>query len=432
MSAIPAVFAAPRPRTQSGPRKPVRRVSLRQTVATAFEALSTSKLRSLLTALGIIIGVGAVVLMVALGNGATASVSQRLQGLGTNLLNVTPGSTAFGGVRAGAGSRSTLTASDAQAIQSDIDGLAGVSPVLNVNVQAIANDQNWSTQVQGVYPEYQDIENWQSQAGSLLTSDDQQQAYSVAVIGQTVLDNLFGNGNSGSGDAAAAVGQSIRLNRVPFHIVGVLTSKSDQQDNVILVPYNTAHVRLNNQRYVNQIVVQVQDPAQMATAQAQIQMLLEDRHRIVNGQDDFTVRNLNSIVQTAQSVTQTLTLLLSAVAAISLVVGGIGIMNIMLVSVTERTREIGIRLAVGARPGDILSQFLIEAIALSGAGGLIGIAFGIVGSAVIARVAQWNTVIAPASLLLAFSFAGAVGIFFGYYPARKASRLNPIEALRYE
>jgi putative ABC transport system permease protein len=432
MSAIPGVITLPRPRAATAPRKPRRRVRLSQTTATAFEALSTSKLRSLLTALGIIIGVGAVVLMVALGNGATASVTQRLQGLGTNLLTVSPGSTAVGGVRAGAGTRSSLTAADAQAIQADVDGLTAVSPVLNINVQAIANDQNWSTQVQGVFPAYQAMENWQVQSGALFAEDDDQQARSVAVIGQTVLDNLFGNGNAGSGDAATALGQSIRLNRVPFQIAGVLASKSEQQDNVILVPYTTAHVRLNNQQSVNQIVVQVQDPAQMGTVQVQIQQLLEQRHRIANGQDDFNIRNFNSIVQTAEGVTQTLTLLLSAVAAISLVVGGIGIMNIMLVSVTERTREIGIRLAIGARPGDILSQFLIEAIVLSVAGGLIGITCGVVGSALVARVAGWNTVIAPASLLLAFGFAAAVGVFFGYYPARKASKLQPIEALHYE
>jgi putative ABC transport system permease protein len=308
-----------------------------------------------------------------------------------------------------------------------------VSPVVNGTVQVIGGSSNWSTRAQGVYPSYQSIENWQASAGSLLTDADQQSGSRVAVVGQTIVDNLFGNGNTGSGDPAGAVGQTIRLNNVPFTIEGVLASKGQQEDDTILLPFSTAHQRLFTQTNVNQIVVQVQDAAQMDNAQSEITALLEQQHRITgNKQDDFSVRNLNSIVQTAQGVTQTMTMLLSGVAAVSLLVGGIGIMNIMLVSVTERTREIGIRSAIGARGRDILNQFLIEALTLSAAGGVVGILLGVAGSMGVARFAGWSTVVSPASILMAFGFAAAVGIFFGYYPARKASQLDPIQALRYE
>ncbi|MBV8087420.1 MAG: ABC transporter permease, partial [Chloroflexi bacterium] len=387
----------------------------------------------LLTMLGIIIGVGAVIIMVSLGNGASASVASRLQGLGTNVLTVSPGGQRGPGfVSTGQGSNRTLTEADAQAITNDIGGLNGVSPVLNVNVQAVASSTNWATQAQGVYPIYQSIENWQPQAGSLLTDQDEQSGATVAVIGQTVLDNLFGNGNAGSGNAQAAVGQEIRLNNVPFTIEGVLASKSDQADNVVMVPYATAHIRLNDQTYVNQVVVQVANAADMTNVQNQMTTLLEQQHRISNGKDDFTVRNNNSFIQTAQGVTSTMTMLLSGVAAVSLLVGGIGIMNIMLVSVTERTREIGIRTAIGARTKDILMQFLIEALTLSAAGGVVGIILGIGGSVGVSHAAGWSAVVSPQSVLMAFGFAAAVGIFFGYYPARKASQLDPIQALRHE
>ncbi|MFI5267503.1 MAG: ABC transporter permease [Chloroflexota bacterium] len=404
-----------------------------QSLATALEALNANKLRSLLTMLGIIIGVGAVIIMISLGRGASANVAARLQGLGTNLLTITPGSARnFGVVRSGSGSAPTLNEGDAKAIQNEISGLNGVSPVLNVGVQAISASTNWSTRSQGVYPDYLNIENWQVEEGAAFTDQDEQQGRSVAVIGQVVLENLFGNGNAGSAQDSAAIGQTIRLNKVPFQVVGVLASKSQEQDDIILVPFATAQRRLNNQTFVGQVVVQVADAKQMDAVTADISDLLRQRHRLRGPQDDFTVRNLNSIVQTAQGVTQTLTLLLSGVAAVSLLVGGIGIMNIMLVSVTERTREIGIRSAIGARGRDILSQFLIEAVSLSTAGGVIGILLGIGGSFAVSRLAKWSTVIAPESIVMAFAFAAAVGIFFGYYPARKASQLDPIEALRYE
>ena len=407
-------------------------MGLGQSVATALEALDANKLRSLLTMLGIIIGVGAVIIMIALGRGASANVAQRLQGLGTNLLNISPtGARGYGGASQGAGTAPTLNEADAKAINDNVTGLAGVSPSVDINVQAVGNNANWATRGTGVYPVYQTIENWQVQAGSLMTDQDEQQASTVCVIGQTVLDNLFGNGNVGSGDAASAVGQVVRLNNVPFTIEGVLAPKADNVDNAILVPFSAAK-RLVNKTYVDDIVIQVADASQMDAAQAQITDLLRQRHRITAPRNDFSIRNLNNIVQTAQGVTQTLTLLLSGVAGVSLLVGGIGIMNIMLVSVTERTREIGIRSAIGARGRDIMTQFLIEAMALSAAGGIIGIVLGMAGSFGVSRFAGWTTVIAPESVVLAFVFAAAVGVFFGYYPARKASQLDPIEALRYE
>ncbi|MDE3074311.1 MAG: ABC transporter permease [Chloroflexota bacterium] len=409
-------------------------MGLGQSIITAFEAIAANRLRSLLTALGIIIGVGAVIVMVALGNGASASVAQRLQGLGTNMLTVFPGGARGPGfVSAGAGSQPTLTEADATAIADQVGGLSGVSPVLSGSVRAVSGSSNWSTRAQGVYPSYQAIENWTVSAGSGLSEQDEQSTNRVAVVGQTVIDNLFGNGNTGSGDPASAVGQAIRLNNVPFTIQGVLASKGQDQDDTILVPFGTAHLRLFPLTFVNQIVIQVQDGSQMDNTQAEITALLEQRHNITGSkQDDFAVRNLNSIVQTAQGVTQTMTMLLSGMAAVSLVVGGIGIMNIMLVSVTERTREIGIRSAIGARRRDILNQFLIEALTLSAAGGVIGIVLGAVGSYGLSRFAGWTTVISPASVLMAFGFAALVGIFFGYYPARKASQLDPIQALRHE
>jgi len=433
MSAVSDAVVLPRPRARAAPvGQAAHGMGIGQSVATAIEALNANKLRSLLTMLGIIIGVGAVIIMISLGRGASASVAQRLQGLGTNLLTITPGSARnFGVVRQGSGSSPTLNEADAKAIQNEIAGLNGVSPVINQGLQAVYNNTNWSTRAQGVYPDYFQIQNWQIQAGQAVTDQDEQQGRSVAVIGQVVLENLFGNGTAGSAQPEAAIGQTIRLRNVPFQVVGVLASKSQEQDDVILVPFSTAQRRLNSQTFVGQIVVQVADAKQMDTVQAEISDLLRERHRI-KSQDDFTVRNLNSIVQTAQGVTQTLTLLLSGVAAVSLLVGGIGIMNIMLVSVTERTREIGIRSAIGARAKDILTQFLIEAVSLSTVGGVIGIMLGIAGSFAVSRLAKWNTIIAPESIVLAFAFAAAVGIFFGYYPARKASQLDPIEALRYE
>ncbi|HUZ78853.1 MAG TPA: ABC transporter permease [Chloroflexota bacterium] len=434
MSAATDTLVGARPKAAEAAALQGHGMGIGQSVATALEALNANKLRSLLTMLGIIIGVGAVIIMIGLGGGASASVAQRLQGLGTNLLTVFPGSTRFGGFRAGAGSQNTLTQADADAISNNIVGLTGVSPVISGSVQAVYNGQNWSTRVQGVYPIYQQIENWTASAGSLLQTQDEQSNARMVVVGQTVVDNLFGNGNTGSGKPSSAVGQTIRLNNVPFTIEGVLTAKGGQgnEDDVIFAPFSTTKERLFNRTYVNQIVLQVTDAKQMGTVQTEVTDLLRQQHRLVTPTNDFNVLNLNSIIQTAQGITQTLTLLLAGVAGVSLVVGGIGIMNIMLVSVTERTREIGIRMAIGARGGDVLSQFLIEAVALSVTGGIIGIIIGVAGAGVVSHLAGWATVVSPGAILLAFGFAAAVGVFFGYYPARTASRLDPIDALRYE
>ncbi len=403
-----------------------------QSVATALEALNANKLRSLLTMLGMIIGVGAVILVVGLGQGASASVSQRLQGLGTNLLTISPGSTGFGGVRAGAGSAPTLSAADADAIANEISGLNGVSPVVDGGVQAVYNNQNWATRASGVYPIYQDIENWTIQSGTLLTDEDEASARSVVVVGQTVVDNLFGTGDTGSGNPDAAVGQTIRINNVPFQIEGVLAAKGGQLDDTMLVPYKTAQERLYHRTFVNDVVFQAADATQMDDIQAQVTDLLRQRHRLTKPANDFNIRNLNNIIQTAQGITQTLTLFLASIAGVSLVVGGIGIMNIMLVSVTERTREIGIRMAIGARTRDVMSQFLIEAVLLSAVGGLIGILLAVVGARVATNATGTTILISPQSIFIAFGFSAVVGIFFGFYPARKASQLDPIEALRYE
>jgi putative ABC transport system permease protein len=400
-------------------------------IASAMEAIQANKLRSFLTMLGIIIGVGAVIVMVALGAGASASVQQRLSRLGTNLLTVMPGgASAPGGVSQGGGSRQSLTEADAQAIATQVPGVAGVSPGVDLNgVQVVANNQNWNTQIQTAYPSYFVMQNYTASSGELFDDTDEASSASVADIGQTVATNLFGSANP--------IGQTILVRGVPFVVKGVLTSKGSDgfrdQDDLIIVPFSTAKVRLFNQTYVNDIYVQMADGQASSTVVAAITSLLQTRHHITNSsQNDFRVFNNQQLAQTAEQTTSTLTYLLAGVAGVSLLVGGIGIMNIMLVSVTERTREIGIRMAIGARQSNILSQFLIESILLSVAGGILGIAFGIAGSMLLSRLAGWSTVITLSAIGISFGFAAVVGIFFGYYPARTAARLNPIEALRYE
>ncbi len=403
-------------------------MAIGQSVSSAVEALQANKLRALLTMLGIIIGVGAVIVMIALGQGAQASVEARLAGLGTNLLTIMPGSANVGGVKTGAGGLPSLTEADAQAIMNQVPGVAYVSPDLRAgNIQVVAGGQNWSTTVEADYPSFFSIQNWQIAEGAAYDDTDEASAAVVADIGQTVANNLFPNSDP--------VGQMILIRNVPFKVKGVLASKGSNgfqdQDDIILIPYSSAQIRLFNRPYVNTIFVQVADSSQVNNVQQAITDLLETRHHIASGQpDDFRIRNNNQIIDTAQQTSDTLTYLLAGVAAVSLIVGGIGIMNIMLVSVTERTREIGIRMAIGARAGNILSQFLIEAILLSVAGGIIGILVGISGSFGLSKLAGWSTVISPQSIILSFGFAALVGIFFGYYPARKASQLDPIQALR--
>lgn len=393
----------------------------------ALQSLRANKMRSLLTSLGIIIGVGAVIVMISIGEASAASINNRLSGLNPTELVIRSGSTNKGGIRGGAGSLQTLTQADADAL-AGLPHVAAVSPVINANGQVVFQGQNWSTQVQGVYPDYQQIGSWQLQEGSFFSGE--QGAY--AVIGQTVLNNLFtplGIVNP--------VGQQIRIGSVSFTVVGVLTSKGGSSfgnaDDVVYVPFTTAQQQLSGSRYASSIDVTADSTENVTTVQTEVQQTLEQRHNITSStNDDFTIQNQAQVLSTVESTSQTLTILLVGVASISLVVGGIGIMNIMLVSVTERTREIGIRMAIGARPRDVMTQFLIEAIMLSILGGIVGILLGIGGGIIYSLVSKTSFVLSPIAVVLAFGFAGAVGIVFGFYPARRAARLDPIVALRTE
>jgi putative ABC transport system permease protein len=397
----------------------------------AIAALRANKGRSMLTALGIIIGVASVIAIVALGQGATAAVASQLAGLGTNVLTITPGSTQSGGASSGAGSGTTLKSTDADAVAA-IAGVGAASPVVSGNAQVIAGSQNWSTRVQAVLPAYLGINAWTISQGAAFTLDDNTNAANVAIIGQTVATNLFPNGQS-------PVGQSIRIRTVPFTVIGVLTSKGStagpggDQDDTIMIPFRTGQVRLFGATSINQIVLQVTDAAQIPTVTADITAALRQLHKLSSSQAaDFRIQNNNDIITRVSSVSSTMTTLLGGVAAVSLVVGGIGIMNIMLVSVTERTREIGIRLAIGAQPSDVLSQFLIEAVVLSILGGSVGIVIGSGVALLMPYVAGWTTVLPWNAIVLSFGVSAVIGVFFGIYPARKASLLDPITALHYE
>jgi putative ABC transport system permease protein len=401
----------------------------------AMRALAVNKLRSLLTMLGIIIGVAAVIVMIAVGGGAQARVEEQIRSLGSNLLLILSGSTTSGGVRMGFGSNLTISEDDAAAIPREIPETMA-APALRGTAQLIWGNQNWSTVIFGVTPEYIDVRQWEIAAGRLFDATDMAGATKVCLVGQTVARQLFGG--------ADPLGQVIRVRRVPFTVIGVLESKGQSmmgsdQDDLILMPISTARKRvlgatnLAKQRSVGTIWVKVAEGYDMKAAEEQVRALLRQRHRLQPGQDDdFSLRNLEEVAATQEASSRVLALLLAAVASVSLVVGGIGIMNIMLVSVTERTREIGLRMAVGARTRDILGQFLVEAVTLSLIGGLAGIAIGIATAVGIAEVAGWRIVLSPESVMLAVAFAFAIGVFFGFYPARKAARLNPVEALRFE
>jgi len=396
----------------------------------ALRALARNKLRAFLTMLGIIIGVGAVIAMVAIGEGAKATIRSQISALGTNVLIVLPGSNNLGGVRGGSGNRNTLLDSDARAMTTELSSVAYASPVVRRQEQLIAGNLNWSSLVQGVAPEIQQIRDWQIRSGRFIHEGDIGSAAKVAVIGQTVARELFGNDDP--------LDSVIRIRNIPFRVIGTLVAKGQtgqgqDQDDTVMIPYTTMQKRLLRITFVNSIAVRATSAEKVQEAEEQITLLLRQRHRIqVGREDDFTVRNLSDIAEAAQSTARVMAVLLGSVAGISLLVGGIGIMNIMLVSVTERTREIGIRMAVGARGRDIMLQFLVEAVVMAATGGIIGILLGMGSSQILKIWAQWPTLIDPAVVAVAFFFSGAVGVFFGFYPARKAASLDPIDALRYE
>jgi putative ABC transport system permease protein len=396
----------------------------------ALRALARNKLRAFLTMLGIIFGVGAVIAMVAIGEGAKATIREQIASLGTNVLVILPGSGTQGGVRFGSGAVRTLVDDDAKAMARELPAVAFTSPLVRRQEQVIAGNLNWATLVQGVAPEVQQIRDWEVADGRFLHEGDVESAAKVAVIGQTVAQQLFGNDTP-----TEAV---IRIRNIPFRVVGVLTRKGQSgqgadQDDTVMIPYTTMQKRLMRITWVHTILVKAVNAERVEEAQEQIVMLLRQRHRIgPDREDDFDVRNLSDIAEAASTTARVMGILLGSVASISLLVGGIGIMNIMLVSVTERTREIGIRMAVGARSRDIMLQFLVEAVVMAVTGGLIGILLGIGSSELLKKWAQWPTLIDPGIVAIAFLFSGAVGVFFGFYPAQKAANLDPIEALRYE
>jgi len=408
-------------------------MGLLETAKISLRSLWANKMRSGLAILGVIIGVGAVIAMIAVGRGASLQIESHISSMGSNILIIVPGTTTSGGVRMGAGTQQSLSLDDAIAIEKECSAVSHVSPELSGVAQVVYGNRNWSTGVIGTTEGMMDVHNWSVSSGRFLTDQDVRSSTKVAVIGETVAYELFGNANP--------VGEIIRIKKVPFQVVGVLAPKGQSafgsdQDDVIFVPVTTAQKRLFGTpfpRMVRRISVKARDAESIYLAQEQITALLRQRHRIgPNQDDDFTVRNLTQAMEAAQQSTQAMTLLLGAIASVSLLVGGIGIMNIMLVSVTERTREIGIRMAVGARPRDIRLQFLIEAFLLSVIGGIAGIALGTLLSQMLVLLFDWSTSISPSSILLAFGFSGFVGVFFGFYPAYKASLMDPIEALRYE
>ena len=404
-------------------------ISMMQTLKLALTALVRNKSRSLLTMLGVVIGVAAVIVTVAIGTGAKSSVADQINGLGSNLIVVIPGSVQTTGAKTGTGGASTLTPQDGLAI-AQLPGVAAVSPAVNIRTQLVANGQNWQTTVTGVAPSYGYVRSWPIVEGRFFTQAETDETAKVAVLGQTVVQQLFPN--------VDPVGQNVLVKGIPFTVIGTLSAKGQSsagqdQDDTVLIPYTSALQRLTGGTTISELMVSAVDGAHIDSAQNEITALLEQRHRIVAGQpDDFSVRNLADIAQAASATASILGLLLAAVAAVSLLVGGIGIMNIMLVSVTERTREIGLRVALGARSAAILRQFLIEAVVLSTGGGALGVILGVIGAAAIAFFAHWPATVPIAAVFLALAFSAAVGVFFGYWPARKAAALDPIRALRFE
>lgn len=405
-------------------------MTIKATLRLALAALIRNKARSLLTMLGIVIGVAAVIITVAIGVGARTSVQASINSLGSNLIVVQPGSVTQTGARTGFGGASTLTPDDGLAIAM-LPGVAAVSPIASLRMQVVAGDNNWQTSVSGVAPTYTFIRSWPLAAGRFFNENDVASAAKVAVLGQTVVEQLFPNGDS-------PIGQTVIIKGAPFTVIGTLSplgqsGLGQDQDDTVLIPYTSAMQRLTGLTTVNVLMVSAASGDQIDPVTSSVTALLEQRHRIVPPQaDDFQVRNLQSIAQTASQTGAILELLLAGVAAVSLIVGGIGIMNIMLVSVTERTREIGLRMSVGARAASILRQFLAESVVLATIGGLIGVVVGAIGTLGVGLLTHWPTAIPPQWILASVAFSAMVGIFFGYYPARQAAQLNPIEALRFE
>ncbi len=408
-------------------------ISITSIINIALRALIANLMRSLLAVLGIIIGVGAVITMLAIGTGAREKISSQISTLGSNLVLILPGATTQGGIRMGAGTQQTLTILDAEAISKECSYVMAVAPVISGTAQVVFGNQNWSTAVLGTTPQMITVRDWEVVSGRFLTEQDIRSGTKVAVIGQTVAEKLFGE--------LDPVGKLIRIKKIPFEVIGVLGRKGQSltgqdQDDIIYVPLTTAQRTLYGNILpgrVRLIYAKAESLQSIPQATEQIKSLLRQRHRIAQGQeDDFTVMDLTQMLKTAEESAKTMSVLLGAIASVSLIVGGIGIMNIMLVSVTERTREIGIRMAVGAKPKDIRIQFLIEAIFLTTVGGVFGLFLGIIASFIVTSLMQWPATISILSVFVAFGFSASVGILFGFYPAYKASMLNPIDALRYE
>jgi putative ABC transport system permease protein len=405
-------------------------MSLLMTVRIALKALGRNKLRTSLTMLGMIIGVAAVITMVALGTGAQTQIEDQVKSAGTNMILVNAGNWSFGGVRQGQRSSSTLTVEDADAIRA-LPGVQYVSPGADTRAQVVAGNQNWSTRIEGTGVDMPLIRSWPTQYGAYFTQQDVQTAAKVAVLGSVVSETLFG-------EQVDPTGEIIRIRNQPFRVVGVLASKGQSamgqdQDDTVFVPYTAVQKKLMGIQFLNNITVSAASAAQTLSTADEIINTLRIRHKIETGEpEDFMVRTLEEMASVRTATTRTMTALLASIAGVSLLVGGIGIMNIMLVSVTERTREIGLRMAIGARGRDVLMQFLVEAIVISLFGGLVGIGLGFALSGGVREFLEWPAVIPPDAILMAFGFAAGTGVFFGFYPARKAARLDPIEALRYE
>ena len=398
-------------------------------IRVAGDSIRKNKMRTLLTMLGIVIGVGAVIIMVAVGQGAQRGIENQINALGTNLLVITAGSSNQGGVSQGAQAFNRLTVEDAEKLKREGTLFAGVTPVVNTRTQVIGGGANWRTTINGVSTDFQTIRDWQVASGTFFTDNDVRSLRKVAVIGTTVADNLFAGTDP--------VGSQIQIRNVPFDVIGVLPKKGQNaggqdQDDIVVIPYTTAQSRLSGGTRIWQILVSASSPEDLTAAQQEVSAIMRESHKITDGEDDFTVRNQTEIANAAQGTTKIMTWLLASIASVSLIVGGIGIMNIMLVSVTERTREIGIRMAIGARGSDVLTQFLVESIVMSVLGGAVGLAVGVGGAQLLAHFTGWSTSVPVQAVALAIGFSAAVGVFFGYYPARKAAALNPIQALRYE